>query len=67
MDVAAGVFAVISLTVQLVETSQKLIGFLESVSDAPREVQKLIRQLKQMQHSLDAVRHLVDQQAATYE
>lgn len=61
MDVISGVasvFAVVSLAIQLAQSTQDVSRFLRSITDAPKEVDRLISLLEQLQLILDGVQAL---------
>ena len=62
MDGVSSSFAVVSLAIQLVQTTQKISKFLHGVRDAPKEIIKLTELLDQLHGTLDHVRSLLEQQ-----
>ena len=62
MDGVSSAFAVVSLSIQLVETGEKISQFLTSVQDAPSEVIKLGQNLDQLNTTLKQVSYLLEQQ-----
>lgn len=62
MDGVSSAFAVVSLSIQLVETGEKISKFLTSVQDAPSEVVKLGQTLDQLNSTLKQVSYLLEQQ-----
>ena len=62
MDGVSGAFAVISLALQLAETSEKISTFITGVQDAPSEVIRLGQVLDQLNGTLKQVSHLLEQQ-----
>jgi ABC-type transporter Mla subunit MlaD len=62
MDVMSSSFAVISLAIQLLETTQKIRSFLHDVRDAPKEIIRLTELLDQLHGTLDNVKSLLEQQ-----
>ena len=65
MDVASGVFAVISLSLQLAETVKKVDNFLRDVQNAPDELKRLVDTLDQLNLILVQVKTYVKQQSRT--
>ena len=63
MDVASGVFAVISLSLQLAETVKKVDNFLRDVQNAPDELKRLVDTLDQFSLILVQVKNYVEQQS----
>ncbi|KAL2039706.1 hypothetical protein N7G274_007565 [Stereocaulon virgatum] len=62
MDVMSSSFAVVSLAIQLLETTQKIRSFLHDVRDAPKETIRLTELLDQFHGTLDHVKSLLEQQ-----
>ena len=48
MDGVSSSFAVVSLAIQLVQTTQKISKFLHGIRDAPKEIIKLTELLDQL-------------------
>ena len=63
MDVASGVFAVVSLSLQLAETVKKVDNFLRDVQNAPDELKRLVDTLDQFDLILVQVKTYVEQQS----
>ena len=61
MDVASGVFAVISLSLQLAETVKKVDNFLRDVQNAPDELKRLVDTLDRFNLILVEVKTYVEQ------
>ena len=62
MDGVSGIIAVVSFSIQLVETIQKAKKFFKEVQDAPEELIRLVDTLDRLQSLLIAADHLVEQQ-----
>ena len=62
MDGVASAFAVISLALQLVETSEKISNFLKSIQDTSNEIVRLGQTLDQLNRTLKQVGSLLEQQ-----
>ncbi|KAF4611370.1 hypothetical protein G7Y89_g15643 [Cudoniella acicularis] len=55
----ASVFAVVSLAIQLVDSIREIKGFLHKVTDAPKELEKLVSLLDQLELIVNNVRELL--------
>lgn len=62
MDVASGIFAVLSLSFQLTQTIRRANGFLKDVQGAPDELTRLAETLEQLCLILNQVTILIEQQ-----
>lgn len=62
MEVASGVFAVVSLGIQLAESVQKIRELLRGVKEAPEELQRLISKIDFLYEIFDCVNALIEQQ-----
>ena len=62
MDGVSGVLAVVSLSLQLVDTVQKANRFLKRLQNAPKESARLIDALNQLESLLIAAHGVVEQQ-----
>lgn len=65
MDGASGVFAVVSLTIQLVDTIQKIRSFFHEIRDVPKELLTLVQLLNRQDDCFKLVRDFVEQQNST--
>jgi hypothetical protein len=66
MDGLSGVasgMAVVSLSIQLVETVGKIRAFIRNVKDAPKEIERLVGLLEKLEMLLSDVRDIMDRQA----
>jgi len=59
---AASGIAVVSLAIQLVDSVREIRRFLRDVSEAPKELRRLIDLLEQLEHILENVGALVERQ-----
>ena len=62
MDGVSGAFAVVSLTIQLAETIQKIKGFYREIRNVPKELLILIQDLDRLDGCFKCVRDLIEQQ-----
>ncbi|MDI1492669.1 MAG: hypothetical protein OHK93_004451 [Ramalina farinacea] len=62
MEVASGVFAVVSLGIQLAESVQKIRKVLRGVKEAPEELQRLIAKIDMLHRIFNRVNTLIEQQ-----
>lgn len=65
MDGVSGVFAVVSLAIQLVDSVQEVRSFLKDIRNAPNELVRLDETLDQLHSNLKYVRNLLEQQFIT--
>ena len=65
MEAVASIFAVLSLTIQLIDTVSKLNRFLRSVQGAPHEIVRLIEDLDHLRDYLDHAKLLAEQHQAS--
>lgn len=65
MDGVSGVFAVVSLAIQLVDSVQEARSFLKDIQNAPNELVRLGETLDQLNSVLNYVRNLLEQQFIT--
>ncbi len=61
MDGVSGIFAVISLAIQVLDTVHKTSGFVKDIQDAPRELIELSETLEQLELVLQEVNLLLQQ------
>ena len=66
LSVAASSIAVVSLTIQLVDSIREIQRFLRLVSDAPKELNRLLDLLEQLELILESIRMLVEKQRKQY-
>jgi hypothetical protein len=67
MEALAGVasgIAVMSLTIQLVDSIGKIKTFVQSIKDAPKELERLLEKLQLLATLLDEVRKILEGQAS---
>jgi hypothetical protein len=62
LSVAASGIAVVSLTVQLVDSIREIQSFLRRVSDAPKELKRLLGLLEQLELILESIHIIVEKQ-----
>ena len=62
LSAAASGIAVVSLTIQLVDSVREIQRFLRNVSDAPKELGRLIDLLEQLEMILENVGMLIERQ-----
>jgi len=62
LSAAASGIAVVSLAIQLVDSVEKIKRFLRNVSDAPKELERLVDLLDQLELILQQIAQLVQQQ-----
>ena len=62
MEVASGVIAVASVSIQLAESVKKIKSLLRDIKEAPDEWQRLASFLEQLWHMLTVVNALTEQQ-----
>lgn len=60
LGAGASCFDVISLVIQLVETVRDVRRFLQSVSEAPGALKRLIDQLEQLELILESIKSIVE-------
>ncbi len=62
LSAAASGIAVVSLTIQLVDSVRQIQRFLRNVSEAPKELRRLIDLLEQLELILASIGDLIDRQ-----
>ncbi|PMD52809.1 uncharacterized protein K444DRAFT_192059 [Hyaloscypha bicolor E] len=62
LSAAASGIAVVSLAIQLVDSVRQIQRFLHNVSEAPKELQRLINLLEQLELILENIGELIDRQ-----
>ena len=62
MDGVSGSFAVISLTIQLVETSRRIADFVKSIKNASSEVKELFDSINQLHALLKYIKDILEEQ-----
>lgn len=63
LSAAGGVFAVVSIAIDLVETIEKIRHFVQKAIDAPTQWQSLIRELELLQLLLQGVKAISEREA----
>ena len=66
MDLASGIFAVISLSIQLIETVKKIQAFCKDVKHAPEEILRFIGTLQQVQTVLEQTKIYLEDRSKTH-
>lgn len=62
LSAAASAFAVVSLALQLTNTVRDIRNFLNGISDGPKEYERLVELLEQLDLVIDGVRSLLERQ-----
>jgi hypothetical protein len=62
LSAGASIIAVVSLAIQLLDTVREVRGFLRNVSDAPKELARLIDLLEQLELIVENIKMLMERQ-----